>query len=586
MPKALKSFSPATFIFAVLCIAMWIYFAYYFPYSFNYVVSRKHYYLLYFIAGGSLLLTTVVSSISPVHLLIASGLLLVLSFSQHYSIANEHYAAWLLLYLLGLIICVVLNRETIHVFLLFFLLVYVHQLSIGLIQLFTGNHYLEITGTLLNSGIYCCYLVAGLPLMEYLLLGPANSSLVHQWVFKLPPAVRKSILLLLLTGATVIIIYARSRAAVLAGVAILTPEIIAFLSRKRSRLQMSSRKVMVITGMIIGTLAITLAFLTKQMSATGRLLGWTIASAHVGDHPWWGTGPGRFTWYYPQWQANYFQQNPLSPAYFKESAGESYLIFNEYLQMLLEAGITGLLLFMIITVKCLVTKNDSEPGLTRRAKQTIIAILVIAFISYPFHSTVLSYLFIACLAIVFRKTSAHAMGRFSLPKHFPAWLFSGVVLLTSFLAVRTLMKVQQLSGIKAFEENYNDFRKDGKLLALYADVVLETNRDTARALQLYELAQQHFINREIMLNSAILNKQTGNFGKAEYYFTWLSNFTPNRFGPKFELLQLYKDHGDTGKALNMAHEIENMPVKISSEEVNNIKMQTKDILAQLNKALK
>ena len=67
----------------------------------------------------------------------------------------------------------------------------------------------------------------------------------------------------------------------------------------------------------------------------------------------------------------------------------------------------------------------------------------------------------------------------------------------------------------------------------------------------------------------------GNYDKAEEFCKQAINMIPYLFAPKYRLFLLYKQNGNRVEALKIAKEIYNMPIKVYSETVKNIKLEVK-----------
>lgn len=115
-------------------------------------------------------------------------------------------------------------------------------------------------------------------------------------------------------------------------------------------------------------------------SAT-RMLMWNVTTKAILEQPMTGTGLGSFSVSYAKTQANYFASEEASDIERQEACCPN-LIFNEFLQIGLEFGIVGLLLF------CLWIGFTLYYGLKNKqiaATGGIIALLFLSMYSYPLH---------------------------------------------------------------------------------------------------------------------------------------------------------------------------------------------------------
>ncbi|WP_165760271.1 O-antigen ligase family protein [Niastella populi] len=343
-------------------------------------------------------------------------------------------------------------------------------------------------------------------------------------------------------------------------------------------------------------------FNLKKLSAITRLMTLDIAKEHIADHVWLGTGPGRVSWHYPQWQAQYFATHPHPPNYYFLSAGESYYLFNEYVELFFMIGLPGFIVFVFILIWFFTTRSIKYKALLQAAKLTVIAILVCGISSYSFHVTFLLLLFAFCFAIaaivnenkwkIFRKLNLPDQLYNAVSRAIPVILIviAGFAVYSAFgqwQAKRDWDKLRnRLDGDRAgiiaeYGRLYEVLSYDGKFLTDYGMTLLEDSADCRKASFILEEAKKYFISRITIETLAKAYKKEGDFRKAIQNYEWLCHYLPNRFGTKLELLKLYELVGDTTKARLTAHMILSMPVKIESHEVERIKGETRSILNRL-----
>ena len=105
------------------------------------------------------------------------------------------------------------------------------------------------------------------------------------------------------------------------------------------------------TILILIPLALILLFLLyrfKADSANGRLLMWRVSMEMIKEHPVLGWGHDGFTAHYMEYQARYLTDNPDSP--FILLADNVNNPFNEYLLVLVNYGLAGLSLLLVLLV--------------------------------------------------------------------------------------------------------------------------------------------------------------------------------------------------------------------------------------------
>lgn len=121
-------------------------------------------------------------------------------------------------------------------------------------------------------------------------------------------------------------------------------------------------------------------FMIKKDSANGRFFIWKNTMSLVMENPWNGHGIGEFPYIYGKKQAEYFSDHSFS-AVEEKVAGSPEYAFNDYLQLAVETGIIGLVLFLLLifySVKRGV--KNREYGFVG----CIISLSIFSFGSYPF----------------------------------------------------------------------------------------------------------------------------------------------------------------------------------------------------------
>lgn len=139
----------------------------------------------------------------------------------------------------------------------------------------------------------------------------------------------------------------------------------------------------------------------KPESAYGRLFVWKVSKQLVLENPTFGNGFAYFGANYGKTQAHYFLNNNASE---NEIQVADYVTcaYNEFLEMLIESGIIGLLLFGAILYFTLIKRYDENNSKFHiAAKASLIALLVLSMVSYPFRLIPNLLLLVICLFIIF-----------------------------------------------------------------------------------------------------------------------------------------------------------------------------------------
>lgn len=137
----------------------------------------------------------------------------------------------------------------------------------------------------------------------------------------------------------------------------------------------------------------------KPASASGRLAIYTISLNIIIDHPLTGIGPNRFPAVYNNYQSEYFktQQTTLQRQLLADNTFEN---FNSILQILVEYGIAGFIILLLILYQFLKgqrggTKIHDKQWQRVGSAGCIASIIVCSLFSNPFHVTPVLFLFLS-----------------------------------------------------------------------------------------------------------------------------------------------------------------------------------------------
>ena len=272
---------------------------------------------------------------------------------------------------------------------LFFLAVI---MGTGLIEAISGicqlhgfensNHSLfNLTGDFYNPGPYSGYLALVLPLCVWMILefNKYKKAGWHQSKIYLYYAAWFCLL-----GILVVLPAGMSRTAWIAAIVscawVYWGERIGWKKTKRI---MKSHPILSLVSSILIVVSLAATFIgiytLKMDSANGRLLLWKVTVRAIMEQPWSGTGLGGFPAAYTEAQAVYFASGKATETE-RMVAGCPDYGFNEFLQIGLEQGIAGLVVFVLLlgySLWCGV--KNGQLG----ASGGILALIVFGLASYP-----------------------------------------------------------------------------------------------------------------------------------------------------------------------------------------------------------
>jgi hypothetical protein len=352
-------------------------------------------------------------------------------------------------------------------------------------------------------------------------------------------------------------------------------------------------------GLLLACPVLACLIWIKLNSSLGRLLIYKISAKMFHDHWITGIGFGNFKTQYNLYQAGYFSKNDIDC---EEAllADNSFYAFNDCWQLLIEIGtirFLGLLLLSLLIFKTLLQCNvKKEKGfLFNGALSGLLCIVVASLFSNPFQFFGLQLISIVFLLAIFFSISLPG----SVFRHL-LWILSSLKM--AAFAVLVLLgfynyeKVRVISNSKkAFDLYQAGFKgealyrysilqhssfKYGPLLLQYAKSLYNSNR-LQEAKNMISETKKYYSDNEVYKLSAAIEFERGDMAQAEEDFKTALYMVPNRMKTRFELFRFYLDTRDTVQALFWGNSILNMPVKIPSATIEDLKEKTRSLLKKI-----
>lgn len=238
------------------------------------------------------------------------------------------------------------------------------QAVLGLLQYFNVYYspsIYKITGSFDNPAGFSACLCVGLPFTAFLLSKDNKRYMrLMGWIMGII--------------IVVAIVLSYSRAGIISLAAVCT----IFLYQK-----LLHRRILKFS-LLAGLVALILGcYWIKKDSADGRLLIWQSCINMVKDSPWIGHGLGSFEARYMDYQAEYFRIHGQQNRYAMLADNVKHP-FNEYMEILLNFGIIGLVIlfaFIFLLIYCYKLNPDIEKKI---AVYVLISIGTFSLFSYPF----------------------------------------------------------------------------------------------------------------------------------------------------------------------------------------------------------
>jgi len=485
-------------------------------------------------------------------------------------------------------------------------------LTIGILEALTGllqfygilpslNELFIITGTFRNPAPFALFIAACFPiaLTAYVFPRGKRSRMLRRLSLV---NIVLAILVLPLTGIRA------SWIAAIAGSLVVLEFKFRLLRRWSSFIRVTAfRRWMAYSLVIIG-LAGSALFLykLKASSADTRLLVWQISMEKILSKPVFGVGYGNFKEQYGNWQADYFGRHPavLSRSYgagvpVNDFAGYVKMAYNEYLQIFVEQGLAGEVIFLCLLFICI---RSSLHFLKRRralvligSSGGLIALLVSGLFSYPFYSLPTFLLFFVLLAFAGGIASGRVTDVNSLA--YPKYAGKGTGL--CFLLLSVCLAVYTLSNTRNYRQ-YQHARelvlqgKAGEARNCYANVFsalktdpdylldygicLMNNKQPDSAFTIFSLARSIDSDPRIYLFMGNILKERNAYKESEEMYHFAHLMLPSRIYPKYLLTLLYERKRDTVSAVHMARDILNTPLRQGDRLGESIMQEMSDLL--------
>jgi O-antigen ligase len=452
----------------------------------------------------------------------------------------------------------------------------VGQASYGILQYFNGlpavNGF-RVTGSFDNPAGFAACLCAGFPFVFY-------------FVFSEKPWKRYAAII-----AGIILVVAVVLSASRAGIISIIAVCLAVFFYK---IKMTAKWKWAIA---IALLLISLSglYFLKKDSADGRLLIWQCSWEMFMDKPFSGFGHGGFKANYMNYQAKYFEEHPDSD--YAMLADNVNRPFNEYLLLVINYGLTGFTLLLILAwflwrlfLRC---RHES---MVRLAGSCLLSIAVFAFFSYPLRYPFVWIMGTISICIILNKSECIAMDKFiHWGKH--SYFFAVISIMTLSICQLACKRMsaemkwceiahQSLLGktkqmLPAYERLHKLLVKNELFLYNYA-AELNVTEHYEESLQIARECERLWADYDLQMLMADNYRQTERYEKAEQCYQKATAMCPVRFMPLYELAKIYLETGKETEALLLANTILEKKIKVPSATVFAIKKEMRELINRIN----
>lgn len=339
--------------------------------------------------------------------------------------------------------------------------------------------------------------------------------------------------------------------------------------------------------LLLGLIMICLAigfftlYYQKKDSANGRLLIWTVSSEIIRDKPVFGHGYGAFQAIYMDYQAEYFRNNPNSK--YELLADNVKHPFNEFIKVAVEYGLVGLIIVFSFLLLLFWNTVKLESVNKRLVLSGLIALVVLAFFSYPLQY-VSVWVFLAFYVSILMPNKEYKIRNtiISIISRGAIVIVSLFTLLFFYQQLRIEMKwktiaVNSLRGntqkmLPEYEKLYGTMLRRNPLFLYNYGAELYVARQFDRSIEIMKECKRKFNDYDLQLLLAKNYYQIRDFQKAIQIYEQASYMITCRFIPLYKKFEICKEKYQTRDALRLALEICEKSVKVESTTVSYIQL--------------
>ncbi len=326
-------------------------------------------------------------------------------------------------------------------------------------------------------------------------------------------------------------------------------------------------------------------YVLRPASVEGRYLIWRVIAGAVGEAPL--LGHGALSASYMLRQADWFMNHPDS--LYAMVADNTIYAFNEFLRVLYECGIVGLLLFagLLTAVFCRAVKGDAA---SRRAGALLVAVMCFGLFGYPLSDVQITGLVIVTLGRIAGSGGGHRLWSGVLPS---SGRCAVIVVLAVFLFIcteqyiggkhadRLLFRAQtDLSVLSEgrLSQAYQHWRGNPDFVLCYGKT-LYNHAQYDKALPVLQQAAHLKPSSRLLCDIGDCYRHRGDNRAAESSYRLASWMIPTRILPHYRLFCLYRDEGMEAEAAGQAERLLTMPVKVVNTSVLRYRHQARLFLS-------
>jgi len=363
-----------------------------------------------------------------------------------------------------------------------------------------------------------------------------------------------------------------------------------------------------IAGLVLIMFLTFMLYKIRPASANARLLIWRISLNMIKDHPITGIGLGDFAIQYMNYQAEFFK-NPANIEHWANVASNVNHAHNEFLQLFVESGIIGFLLFLAFlfftyqeTFRSIRSKklNNEDRLIIIGSISAISSILILSFFGFFLYFPYLTIFFIAYLAITVNILRKYQKGiiEFYLPRSVHlTFIFIVTALFLQFApkmykeykarkiwqqALMLALYKQPELAIKKYNQIYDTLKNNGEFLFMFGATYVSID-SCQKGIELLERSKSNYNNPKIYIALGNGYEKLGGFQLAIKNYQIAGYMMPHQLYPHYLLAKLYHKIKNEEKAISEAQIVINKPIKIDSPAIQQMKTEMRVLLKKIMK---
>lgn len=345
-----------------------------------------------------------------------------------------------------------------------------------------------------------------------------------------------------------------------------------------------SKKLMLITIVLILVPVLSLQYFKRIESVQGRMLIWKVSWDMIKEKPIWGWGSNGFSANYMDYQTMYLQHR--GSAIEKRLAGNNYLVFSEPIRIAVAYGVVGLC-FYLGGIYYLLFRFRPRQKLGVTLKVAMLAYLVQGLFAYP----TANYAILLWMTILFALAAPElARTNHCVELSVIGKGFGRVFLLITicFLAIgifnqwrnyRLFAQVWQNKvhystdqQLKLLQSLHAPLQQNARYLGYYAQTLFKNNQYVECIAVLKQWVNIKPVNEAYILWGDCLY-ELSSFHEAEQMYAYANAMVPSRQRARVRLAILYKKMGKWEEGRLLARQLLEENVKIYSFETYELHQQ-------------